>query len=353
MSLLEVKLKSSLGPFNLDAQMNMNEPAVTALIGASGSGKTTFLDAIAGFHRAKGLIRFNEVYLQETATGIFLPPHKRRIAYSMQMPYLFPHKNNYLNLVHGYRKIPPHKRRYNPCQIIEGLGLAKLVEKKPHHLSGGEKQRIAIGRSLLTSPSLWLLDEPLCSLDTTSKGDIISFLKECWKKNPIPVLYVSHSLEEVCNIAQNVAIMENGTLTFHGTMEEALHFGLPPSKGTNLFGTVIELDRRYHLCKIQIEGSFDLWLPLDNHQVGDHLVIEALAEDILVSKDPFLASSSLNHIPCTIEGFKYHPKTGLTLLELKAGKAHLCSTISRKAFDFLNLSQGTQVWAHLTKISVH
>ena len=193
--------------FMLDVDAQFPLRGITALFGASGSGKTTLLRCIAGLERASGSLRVGDETWQDEK--IFLPVHRRTLGYVCQEASLFPHLSVRANLEYGYRRIAPFERKVQLEQVVGWLGLNQLIGRvDPAQLSGGERQRVAIGRALLTSPRLLLMDEPLSALDTRSKQEILPYLEALHRELEIPVLYVSHALDEVARLADHLLLLQ-------------------------------------------------------------------------------------------------------------------------------------------------
>ena len=210
--MLEFDLRWQRGAFSLRAQGRL-EAGVTGLCGPSGAGKSTLLALIAGLHRPDaGHIHLQGRTLASTRTGIFLPPEKRHVGLVFQDGCLFPHLTVQNNLLYGYRRRPASERLFQPEAIIALLDIGHLLARRPRDLSGGEKQRVALGRALLYSPALLLLDEPLASLDSERKQQILPFLRRVRDTLGMPMLYVSHAEEEVRYLTDRVWRMEAGRL---------------------------------------------------------------------------------------------------------------------------------------------
>jgi molybdate transport system ATP-binding protein len=207
---IAVFARHALGDFSLDVAFE-SDARVLALFGPSGSGKSTLLNVIAGLIRPQtGLVRLEGRVLTDTATATFVPPHRRRIGYVFQDTRLFPHLSVRRNLAYGQWFTPGGERYARPDEIVALLGLRALLDRRPPTLSGGEKQRVAIGRALLASPRLLLMDEPLASLDAARKAETLPYLERLRDELAIPVVYVSHSRDEVDRLADEVVHLEAG-----------------------------------------------------------------------------------------------------------------------------------------------
>ena len=197
------------------------ESGVTALFGSSGAGKTSIINMVAGLVRPdKGHITVNKHRLFDSDASIYVPPEKRRIGYVFQDGRLFPHLSVHSNLTFGMRLIPASKRYVTFDQVVELLGIGNLLKRRPAKLSGGEKQRVAIGRALLTSPSLLLMDEPLASLDGARKAEVLPFISRLSKELAVPILYVSHSLHEIFELSDTIVVLDGGRVVDAGKIED-------------------------------------------------------------------------------------------------------------------------------------
>ncbi len=199
-----------LRPFTLDVSLQIGE-GITALSGTSGAGKTTLLKIIAGLIRPRNIkLEMNGVVLADSAGNIFVPPHLRQIAYVFQEARLFPHLSVRQNLFYGYDPAKAERNGIDSAAIIALLGLTGLLERRTRNLSGGEQQRVAIGRAVLSAPRLLLMDEPLASLDAARREDILAYIEGLRDRLAIPILYVSHSVQETQRLAGKVIVLEQG-----------------------------------------------------------------------------------------------------------------------------------------------
>jgi len=212
----DLKLKRGRGSDAFDLEMHGSFTApITALCGASGSGKSTLLALLAGLLRPDhGAIQLNQHTLTDVARGRHIPPHLRHIGLMWQDGQLFPHLSVEQNLLYGYRLQPEAQRRFAPAIVIELLEIPHLLKRQPRHLSGGERQRVALGRTLLSMPQLLLLDEPLNALHQSLKAPILAFLKTVPDRFGIPLVYVTHQLEETEQLNAEIWRCDQGRLQF-------------------------------------------------------------------------------------------------------------------------------------------
>ncbi len=238
---LEVETRHRQGRFSIEAAFS-SDGGVTALFGRSGSGKTTLVNIIAGLLRPDSArIVLDGDIIVDTGRGIFTPPHRRKFGYVFQEPRLFPHLSVRQNLTYGrwFARSKGEGRSFD--RIIDLLGVEPLLERAPANLSGGEKQRIAIGRALLSNPRLLLMDEPLAALDDARKAEILPYLERLRDETRIPIVYVSHSVGEVARLANRVIALEHGRVTASGDAASILSLSaLSPMIGKREAGAVID-----------------------------------------------------------------------------------------------------------------
>lgn len=208
---MDIAVKRKLGRLEIDAAFSGAAFGITALYGPSGAGKTSLVNMIAGLSRPdSGRIVVNGTCLFDSAKGINLAPEKRRVGYVFQEGRLFPHLRVRSNLVYGMKLVPVAKRKISFDRIVDLLGIGHLLDRRPKNLSGGEKQRVAMGRALLASPSVLLMDEPLASLDNARKEELLPFIAAVGREFSIPILYVSHALHEIEALTDNVIMLREG-----------------------------------------------------------------------------------------------------------------------------------------------
>src|SRR5258708_5248529 len=218
--------------FRLDVQLQLPGRGVTALFGPSGCGKTTCLRALAGLERARGRVAVNGEVWQDDAASQWLPTHRRALGYVFQEASLFPHLTVRRNIDYGMPRTPAARRKVSQDQALSLLGIGHLMDRMPSTLSGGERQRVAIARALATSPRVLLMDEPLAALDAQRKAEVLPYLDQLRRELDIPVLYVSHSIDEVARLAQHLVLLKAGGIVAAGATSELLaRLDLPLSMG--------------------------------------------------------------------------------------------------------------------------
>ncbi|SDO88101.1 molybdate transport system ATP-binding protein [Pseudomonas arsenicoxydans] len=357
--MIHARLKLTYSGFALDVDLHMPGRGVTALYGHSGSGKTTCLRCIAGLERAEsGFIQVNDEVWQDSDRKIFVPPHKRALGYVFQEASLFPHLSVLANLEFGLKRIPKSQRRVDMAHATELLGIAHLLDRHPQHLSGGERQRIGIARALLTSPKLLLMDEPLAALDSQRKNEILPYLQRLHDELDIPVLYVSHSQDEVARLADHLVLLNDGKALASGPIGETLaRLDLPLALGDDA-GVVVEghvsaYDPHYQLLTLQLPGT-DLSIRVAHAPMsqGQALRCKVQARDVSLSLQSVEQSSILNRLPVTVISEIGADNAAHVLIRLNAAGTPLLARITRYSRDQLGVHPGQQLWAQIKAVAV-
>ena len=332
-----VQITHKQGDFTLDVAFDAPE-GLTVLFGRSGSGKTSVINAIAGLlHPDAGRIAIGGHVLQDSARGLWLPPHKRRIGYVFQDARLFPHLSVRHNLTYGHR-FSATKAAIDP--VVEMLGLGDLLNRRPAALSGGEKQRVAIGRALLSGPELILADEPLAALDEARKDDILPYFERLRDEVGIPIVYVSHAAGEVARLATTVVVMDQGRVRQMGPAGEVLSDPSVTPVGVREAGAMIEARVGAH----SDDGLSDLL-------IGDLVRLRIAAQDVMIATQAPQGISALNVLPATIKSIRMGDGPG-AMVQMEVGGATLLSRITRRSVQTLGLTAGQKVFAVLKAVSV-
>ncbi|RON54377.1 molybdenum ABC transporter ATP-binding protein [Pseudomonas frederiksbergensis] len=357
--MIQMRLKLKYSGFALDVDLQLPGRGVTALYGHSGSGKTTCLRCIAGLEKAEdGFIQINDEVWQDSRQKIFVPPHKRALGYVFQEASLFPHLSVLANLEFGLKRIPKQQRRVDMAHATELLGIGHLLDRHPQHLSGGERQRIGIARALLTSPKLLLMDEPLAALDSQRKNEILPYLQRLHDELDIPVLYVSHSQDEVARLADHIVLLSDGKALASGPIGETLaRLDLPLAQGDDA-GVVIEghvsaYDSAYQLLTLQLPNSgLNLRVPHSPMTEGQTLRCKVQARDVSLSLQSVEQSSILNRLPVTVISELGADNAAHVLIRLNAGGTPLLARITRYSRDQLGIHPGQALWAQIKAVAV-
>lgn len=347
--------------FVLDVDLLLPARGVSVLFGPSGSGKTSCLRVLAGLEpHAKGVVRVDGEVWQDSAQRVMRPVHQRALGYVFQEASLFDHLNVRDNLMFGFQRTPPTQRRHAWDHGLELLGIAHLLERSPLDLSGGERQRVAIARALATSPRVLLMDEPLAALDATRKGDILPWLEQLHEALDIPVLYVTHSLDEALRLGDQLVLLQAGRVQAQGPVAELLaRSDLPLAHGDGasaLVAAEVEASNEPGMDRLRFEGGA-LWLPRTRQELsalGRRVRVRVQARDVTLSLVPPEQSSVVNVLPATVTDLS---PDGLAqvLVGLQVGEApgtRLLSRITQASATRLGIRPGLAVWAQIKGVAM-
>ncbi len=343
---LEVDLSHEFADFKLEVRFSTQGDGVTALFGPSGSGKTSILRAVAGLLRPqRGRIAIDDHVLLDTSSNLFVPPHKRHLGYVFQDARLFPHLSVATNLQFGNKRAPQPAAARDAERLIALLGLEALLERKPAGLSGGERQRVAIGRALLSQPELLLLDEPLASLDAARRAEILPYLERLRDELDIPMLYVSHAVEEVARIADRVVLLDNGQVTENAETSEVLaRFDASPGDpGAVIRARIYEHDAAYGLTHLAIETG-SITVPRLDAEIGTEVRLRIRAQDVLLATKAPEGISANTVLPGVVETIG-EPMGPLLDVRVRSGDTRLIARITVKSAERLELAPGRQIFA--------
>ena len=329
---------------------------VTALFGHSGSGKTTIAGAIAGLLRPdRGRILLGETVLTDTSKGVNLAPQRRRLGYIFQEGRLFPHLSVRHNLLYGRRLAPVPLDDANVDRIIAMLGIGDLMERRPSLLSGGEQQRVAIGRALIANPAMLIADEPLSSLDDARKAEILPYFERLREDGRVPVLYISHSVSEIARLANHVVLIEQGRVVGSGSVEQVLGDpDLAPMLGIREAGALLRARVVAHHADGLSEVSFSggrLLLPAIGVQPGGAIGVRIHAHDVMLSLDHPQSLSALNVLSGTVVQIRHGSGPG-ALVRLQVGEDALLARVTKRSVDRLALQPGLACFAVIKSVSV-
>jgi len=353
---LSVNITKAFGSFRLETQFEVEEGSITAIFGKSGAGKTSTINAIAGLTRPDvGVIQIGNTTLFDQNLRINLPIYKRQIGYVFQDDRLFPHMTVRNNLIYGTPKNRDVANSLNLTDITGLLELAPLLERRPRTLSGGEKQRVAIGRALLSNPKLLLMDEPLASIDVQHRFEILPFIQRVREKIGITIIYVTHALEEVIFIADQIILLSEGQVTAQGTVEEIMsRLDLHPMTSRFDAGAVISAtysgyDREFDLGELSFDGGI-LRIAGLNAEIGIHLRAHIRARDVSLMLDKPKDTSVLNVFKGELIEIRHEEGPQLDLL-INIGTP-LIARITRKSLNDLNLDIGSKVYAMIKAVAI-
>lgn len=355
MSGIRASFRMQLDSFRLDAAFEAPATGITALFGSSGAGKTTLLRCIAGLERTSGSLCVNgAVWQDETA---FVPTHRRPLGYVFQEASLFPHLSVRANLEYGYKRIAPSERKVQLEQVVEWLGLSSLIDRRnPAQLSGGERQRVSIGRALLTSPRLLLMDEPLAALDAGSRQDILRYLERLHRELDIPVLYVSHAMEEIARLADHLVLLQQGRVIAAGALNATLaRLDLPTAHfddaGSVIAAEVAQHDERYQLTRVTFTGG-SLWVGKVLRPLAHPVRARVLARDVSIATLQPQGSSITNILAARIAEI-CDEGADKVMVRMTVGESQaLLSRITRRSRDLLDLKVGMAVFAQVKSVAL-
>ena len=354
--MLSVNITKAFGSFRLETQFEVEEGSITAIFGKSGAGKTSTINAIAGLTRPDvGVIQIGNTTLFDQNLKINLPIYKRQIGYVFQDDRLFPHMTVRNNLIYGTPKNRDVANSLNLTDITVLLELAPLLERRPKTLSGGEKQRVAIGRALLSNPKLLLMDEPLASIDVQHRFEILPFIQRVREKTGITIIYVTHALEEVIFLADQIILLSEGQVTAQGTVEEIMsRLDLHPMTSRFDAGAVISAtysgyDREFDLGELSFDGG-TLRIAGLNAEIGIHLRAHIRARDVSLMLDKPKDTSVLNVFKGELIEIRHEEGPQLDLL-INIGTP-LIARITRKSLNDLNLDIGSKVYAMIKAVAI-
>ncbi|WP_424974671.1 molybdenum ABC transporter ATP-binding protein [Dinoroseobacter sp. S124A] len=352
---LSVAVQHRAGSFALDVQFEA-PPGVTALFGKSGSGKTTVVNAVAGLLRPDaGSVRVAGRVLVDRGQGVWVPPHERRLGYVFQEGRLFPHLTVRQNLLYGQKRRGTQRSGTTLGAVVDLLGLSGLLPRRPTDLSGGEKQRVAIGRALLSEPDMLLMDEPLAALDMSRKAEILPYIQRLCSEVGVPILYVSHSVPEIARIATTVVALDRGRVLRVGRAEEVLADpDIAPVLGIRDAGALISGVLTDHfddgVSALTFSGG-TLMLPRQPDPVGTELRVRIEAKDVMLAIDRPSGISALNCLTARIEMIRRGEGPGV-LVQLRVGSDLLLCRITRRSANALDLKTGQSCYAILKSVSV-
>jgi molybdate transport system ATP-binding protein len=351
---LSVAVRQAFGGFTLDAAFEAPR-GITVLFGRSGSGKTTVVNAVAGLLKPQaGRIAVDGHVLLDTTQRVFLPPHRRRVGYVFQEGRLFPHLTVRQNLTYGRWFAPKEAPREDIGRVVEMLGIGPLLDRRPGALSGGEKQRVAIGRALLSSPEIILADEPLAALDDARKAEILPYFERLRDEVEIPILYVSHSAAEVARLATTVVALEAGRVTKAGPAAVVLGDPAVTPLGPREAGAILETRVAAHhedgLTELAA-GTDRLFLPRLPQPVGAPVRVRIAAHDVMLSVPRPVGLSALNILPATVAEVRTGEGPG-AIVSLDTSAGRLLARITRRSVAALGLAPGTACHAVIKTVAV-
>ncbi len=352
---LSFLLRHRFPSIQMDMAFEVPTPGVTVLFGPSGAGKSTIISAAAGLLRPDQCrIVVGDQVLADTVIGVWLPPERRRMGLVFQDARLFPHMSVATNLRFGLRRAAPGPVRFD--DVIELLGIGALLTRRPHTLSGGERQRVAIGRALLAQPHLLLMDEPLAGLDAARKSEIMPYLTRLKMALKLPILYVTHALDEVARLADSVVLVEAGQVIGYGALSEISARGDMPlaqrdDAGALLLCHVVEHDIERRLSRLE-GGGATFWVPLLDGPVDAERRVRIPAREVILAGKAPDAISVHNIVPGLVRRITDDASRRSVLVEIALPNGALISRVTPDAIVRLDLAPGKPVLALVKSTSI-
>lgn len=358
--MMQARFQKSIGNLTLDAVLQAAPGRVTALFGHSGAGKTTLIDCLAGLSRPDhGCITLNGQVFFDSEKGFNRAVRERRVGYVFQEPRLFPHLSVERNLKFGSGRLRRHlgNRQIGFTPLVELLGIQALLKRLPHTLSGGERQRVAIGRALLSDPDLLLLDEPVSAVDQTRSSEILDFLQVLKAQLNIPIILVTHRMDDLLRVADDLAVLDGGKVIAAGPLATvAAQPGFQNLLADETAGSVFAVtvgnhDPRDHLSRLQF-ASGSLTVPLLNMPIGSRLHVRIKTTDIAIAKERPKNISMLNILPAKIARMTTHSGGYVSLqLQLEGGDV-LWARITKRSSRDLALTENSGVFAMIKAVAL-
>ncbi len=363
MSNLHLKIKMSRPVFELDLDLQLPGLGITAIFGPSGSGKTTLLRAVAGLEKNQvGRIQIGSHVWQDTQQGIDLPTWQRPLGYVFQESSLLPHLNVTDNLNFGLKRAEKSSGNAQSDAAmalkasIELLGIGSLLQRMPDQLSGGERQRVAIARAIAMKPKLLLMDEPLASLDAARRQEIFPWLTKLRDELKMPMLYVTHSTEEVTRLADHLVVLDQGQVKAQGPVGSVLTQVVNPvvvgeDAGALIEGCIGAVDTQWHLSRVDFEGGC-VWMRDAGLPVGKAVRIRILARDVSLATSEPQNTSIQNQLRGHIQSITPDVHPSQVMVVLKCGAEEVLARVTKRAVDELALQVGQPVWAQVKSVAL-
>ena len=352
-----IKFELSQGSFKSKIEFDIATNKIIAITGLSGSGKSTIAKVICGLIKPNnGLIKLNDKILYCSNSETNISPNLRNIGMVFQEPRLFSHMSVRNNLLYGQRR-NSEINIIKLDKIVKILGIKDLLDRRTYNLSGGEAQRVSIGRALLSEPEILILDEPLTGLDAPRQNKILSIIKSINKNIKIPILFISHSIDEIIFIAERIIIIEKGKVAAQGTIDEIIsykklsYFNKENQKSSLIKGTIIEQDKKQFTSTLDVDGTL-MTTKIINDKIGSSHILKLFSKDISIATKKPKDISINNILETKINKVNIFKKEGSVDLILSIGKQKIISEITLKSFKKLKLKKGLRVYALVKAISI-
>ena len=356
-SSIDVRLRCARADFTLEVALQLPARGISVLFGPSGSGKTTLLRCVAGLEPSvQGQVRIGERVWLDSDRGICEPVHQRALGYVFQEASLFEHLDVRRNLEYGLRRVPSAQASQRLEQAVQRLGIGSLLNRSVDSLSGGERQRVALARTLASQPEVLLLDEPLAALDGARKREVLPWLERLRDELDLPMLYVTHSVDELTRLGDHLVVLEQGRVKASGPVTQT--FALLNEQvldgqemGVLVEAHVVSIDERWHLARVHFAGV-DWWVRDEGLAVGSRVRMRVLARDVSLATEEPRHTSIQNHVPVQIESVSPDTHPSQILVHLQAPQGRMLARITQRAWSALDLHLGQRVWAQVKSVAV-
>ena len=361
--MIHLQINIARSAFELKLKLQLPARGITAIFGPSGSGKTTLLRAVAGLEKnPQGLIQIGENIWQDTKQGIYIPTWQRPLGYVFQESSLLPHLSAAENLNFGLKRVlkaansAPTAANKALQASIELLGIGGLLQRMPDDLSGGERQRVAIARAIAMQPQLLLMDEPLASLDAARRQEIFPWLARLRDELKMPMLYVTHSAEEVARLADHLVVLDQGHVKAQGSVSAVLTQVVNPvvvgeDAGALIAGCIGAVDAQWHLSRVDFDGGC-IWMRDAGLPVGKAVRIRILARDVSLAISEPTNTSIQNQLRGSIQSITSDPHPSQVMVVLKCGAEEVLARVTNRAVNELALQVGMPVWAQVKSVAL-
>ena len=368
---MQISLRLPRAHFDIDVDVRLPASGVTVLFGPSGCGKTSVLRALAGLEtQARGTVRIGAQTWLDSAQNIHVPTHERALGFVFQEASLFEHLDVQGNLRYGFARARGRAQAQQLDDVIALLGIGHLLSRDTRSLSGGERQRVAMARALAAAPRVLLLDEPLAALDAARREDILPWLEKLRRELDLPMLYVTHSLDEVTRLADTLWLLQDGRTQAVGAVTDVLGAALQPEQWGDQAGALFEAqvvarDASWGLMQVAFAGG-RLWLSDSGMPVGQSVRVRVLARDVSLTLARAADTSIQNHVPCRIVSMQADAHSPQCWVQLQCEEARprdaavpdaspaavLLARITARAAHDLQLQVGQSVWAQVKSVAV-
>ena len=353
---IDIKLLLKRAGFTLDVELSLPAQGITVLFGPSGSGKTTLLRCVAGLEQAHGRIRIGEQVWQDSEADVLVPTWQRSLGYVFQEASLLAHLSVEQNLRFGIKRLKNPEANVALSEAIELLGIGHLLQRDPDRLSGGERQRVAIARSLAMQPRLLLLDEPLASLDQARREEILPWLERLHTSLDIPVLYVTHAMQELTRLADHVVVLQDGKVKLHDTTtrvlaDPAFAASVGGQAGVVLQATVIGHDDTDHLTQLALAAGH-LWVAQSALTQGQTVRVHVHASDVSLTLSEPQDTSIQNRLPGAIESINPDAHRAHCIVTVECGGQRLLARVTARALKDMGVSVGSSVWCQIKSVAL-